>query len=230
MFRIYIHHVAPSRSPVTPHFQPGRETVAMIEAAGGEATFVRADISKAAEVEALVAEAVARHGRLDVAFNNAGIGEVSPRLADLEESDFDRNFNINVRGTFLCMKYEIKHMLKQGGGAIINNASIQSHIAIGHSAHYTACKHAILGYTRAGAVDYAKDNIRINAISPGPVLTAMTSVDPNAPEAAPLLMRIPAGRVGAAEEIVGAVVFLASDMASYVHGASLAIDGGWLAH
>ena len=123
-------------------------------------------------------------------------------------------------------------MLAQGGGgAIVNNASVQSHIAIGSSAHYTACKHAIMGYTRAAAVDYAADNIRINAISPGIVLTPMMAgFDPKAPEVATLMARIPAARVATPEEIAGTVVFMASDRAAYMHGASVALDGGWLAH
>lgn len=210
----------------------GKETEKLITDAGNQAFFVRADVSKGAEVEALVKKAVDQYGRLDVAFNNAGIGEGTPRLAELSEDDYDRNFNANVRSMFLCLKHEIAQMLKQGqGGAIINNCSVQSHIALGNSAHYTACKHAIMGYTRAAAVDYARDNIRVNAISPGIVLTPMMAgFDPQAPEVAPMMARIPAGRVTTPEEIVGAVVFLASDKATYVHGASLAIDGAWLAH
>lgn len=212
--------------------EPGEETARMIKEAGGDGVFVRADVSKAADVQNLVETAVSRYGRLDVAFNNAGIGEGTPRLADLSEEDFDRNFNANVRSMFLCLKHEIQQMLKQGdGGAIINNCSVQSHIALGFSAHYTACKHAIMGYTRAAAVDYARDNIRVNAVSPGIVLTPMMAgFDPEAPEVATMMARIPAGRVTTPDEIVGAVVFLASDQAKYVHGASLAIDGGWLAH
>ena len=204
----------------------------MIRDAGGDGTFVRADVSKSADVENLVARTVELHGRLDVAFNNAGIGEGTPKLAELSEADYERNFDTNVRSTFLCLKFEIRQMLKQGGGgSIVNNASVQSHIAIGTSAHYTASKHAILGYTRAAAVDHAADNIRVNAISPGIVMTPMMEgFDPKAPEVAPLMARIPAGRVATPEEIAGLVVFLASDRASYLFGASIAVDGGWLAH
>lgn len=210
----------------------GQETVDMIKAAGGAGLFVRTDISKAAEVEALVARTADHFGRLDVAFNNAGVGEGSPPLAELTEEKFDYNVNINIRGTFLCLKYEIEQMMKQGGGgSIINNASIQSHMALGASAHYTACKHAVLGYTRAAAVDYAPHNIRVNAIAPGIVLTPMMEgFDPEAPEVAGMMARIPAGRVAVPEDIVGPVLFLASGMSAYVYGASLAVDGGWLAH
>jgi NAD(P)-dependent dehydrogenase (short-subunit alcohol dehydrogenase family) len=210
----------------------GEETVRMIAEEGGAASFVKADVSKAADVEALVARTVDLHGRLDIAFNNAGVFYGAGFLADLTEEDFDRSVDVNVRSTFLCLKYQIQQMLKQeGGGSIINNASAQSHLALGYSAHYTAAKHAILGYTRAAAVDYAKQNIRVNAISPGIVLTPMMAgFDPAAPENAQLMARMPAGRVATPEEIVGAVVFLASDMATYVHGASLSVDGGWTAH
>ena len=210
----------------------GAETVSMIKDAGGEGQFVRTDISKADDVEALVAHTVGAYGRLDVAFNKAGVGEGSPPLAELTEDKFEYNMNINIRGTFLCLKYEIAQMMKQGGGgSIINNASIQSHMALGASAHYTASKHAVLGYTRAAAVDYAPHGIRVNAIAPGIVLTPMMEgFDPEAPEVAGMMARIPAGRVAVPEDIVGPVLFLASDMSAYVYGASLAVDGGWLAH
>lgn len=210
----------------------GQETVRMIRDAGGEGTFMRADVSKSADVENLVARTVELHGRLDVAFNNAGIGEGTPKLADLSEADYERNFDTNVRSTFLCLKFEIRQMLKQGGGgSIVNNASVQSHIALGYSAHYTACKHAIMGYTRAAAVDYAADNIRVNAVAPGIVLTPMMAgFDPKAPEVATIMARIPAARVMTPEELAPTIVFMASDLAPYMHGASVAVDGGWLAH
>lgn len=209
----------------------GQETVQMIRDAGGEGMFVRADVSKSTEVQNLVGKTVERYGRLDVAFNNAGIGEGTPKLAELTEADYDRNFDTNVRSVFLCLKYEIQQMLKQGGGSIINNASVQSHIALGYSAHYTACKHAIMGYTRAAAVDYAADNIRVNAVAPGIVLTPMMAgFDPKAPEVATLMARIPAARVMTPEELAPTIVFMASDLAPYMHGASVAVDGGWLAH
>lgn len=212
--------------------EEGEETVRLIAEAGGSGTFVKADVSKAADVEALVARTVALNGRLDIAFNNAGAFFGMGFLADLSEEDFDRSAETNIKSTFLCLKYQIQQMLEQGdGGAIINNASAQSHIALGYSAHYTAAKHAILGYTRAAAVDYAKNNIRVNAISPGIVLTPMMAgFDPDAPENAQLMARMPAGRVATPDELAGAVIFLASDMATYVHGAALSIDGGWTAH
>lgn len=210
----------------------GQETVGMIEAIGGNGLFVRADVSKSADVQALIARTVETHGRLDVAFNNAGAFYGLGMLADLSEEDYERSFDVNVRSTFLCLKYQIQQMLAQGGGgSIINNASAQSHLALGWSAHYTACKHAILGYTRAAAVDYARHNIRVNAISPGVTLTPMMAgFDPAAPENATLMARIPAGRVAVPEELVGTVVFMASDMSPYMHGASIAVDGAWTAH
>jgi NAD(P)-dependent dehydrogenase (short-subunit alcohol dehydrogenase family) len=210
---------------------PGEETAEQIRRDGGEALFVKADVTRAEDVEHLVDKVVSTHGRLDVAFNNAGVFEGLGPLADLTEEDYQKSFDGNVRSVFLCLKYEIRQMLKQGGGTIINNASAQSHLALGYSAHYTACKHAILGYTRAAAVDYAKDNIRVNAISPGIVVTSMLAgFDPETPETKQMLTRIPIGRAAVPEEMVGTVVFMASDMSPYMHGAALNIDGGWTAH
>ncbi|WP_164844091.1 SDR family NAD(P)-dependent oxidoreductase [Croceicoccus ponticola] len=210
----------------------GDETLRQVEAEGGTCRFFQCDVSKADQVEALVAETVKQFGGLDVAFNNAGVFYGMGLLADLTEEDCVQSFDTNVRSTFLCLKYEIQQMLKQGkGGSIINNASAQSHLALGYSAHYTAAKHAILGYTRAAAVDYAKDAIRVNAISPGITLTPMMAgFDPEAPENAVLMSRMPAGRVATPGEIAGTVVFMASDASPYMHGASIAIDGGWTAH
>lgn len=208
------------------------DTLAMMRAVGGEGAVMRADVSKAPDVEALVAATVARFGKLDVAFNNAGIFDGAGRLADLTEEAYANSFDTNVRSIFLCLKHQINQMLAQGhGGSIINNASAQSHLALGGSGHYTACKHAILGYTRAAAVDYARDNIRVNCISPGVTMTPMMGdFDPAAPENAGLIARIPAGRVATTDEIAGTVVFMASDMAPYLHGASIAVDGAWTAH
>lgn len=211
--------------------KPGEETAEQIRQEGGEALFVRADVSRAEEVERLIERVVSTYGRLDAAFNNAGIFKGLGRLADLTEEDYEESFDGNVRSVFLCLKYEIRQMLKQGGGSIINNASAQSHLALGYSAHYTACKHAILGYTRAAAVDYAKDNIRVNAISPGIVVTSMLEgFDPGSPETKQMLTRIPVGRAAVPHEMIGTVVFMASDMSPYMHGATLNIDGGWTAH
>ena len=212
--------------------ESGQETVDMIEKAGGTCRFFKCDVSQADQVEALVAETVRQFGSLDVAFNNAGIFVGAGLMADLSEEDYETSFDVNVRSMFLCLKYEIQQMLKQGkGGSIVNNASAQSHLALGYSAHYTACKHAILGYTRAAAVDYAKNDIRVNAISPGITLTPMMSgFDPAAPENATLMARMPAGRVATPDEIAGTVVFMASDASPYMHGAAIAVDGGWTAH
>ncbi|GGC37019.1 short chain dehydrogenase [Novosphingobium marinum] len=212
--------------------EAGMETVGMIEKAGGTCKFFQCDVTQADQVEALVAETVKAYGQLDVAFNNAGVYFGIGQVADLTEEDCVKSFDSNIRSTFLCLKYEIQQMLKQGkGGSIINNASAQSHLALGYSAHYTCAKHAILGYTRAAAVDYAKDNIRVNAVAPGVVLTPMMAgFDPDAPENATLMSRLPAGRVATPDEIAGTVVFMASDAAPYMHGASVAVDGGWTAH
>ncbi|MDR7102391.1 SDR family oxidoreductase [Croceicoccus sp. BE223] len=210
----------------------GEETLRMVEASGGTCRFFQCDVSQAVQVEALVAETVNAYGSLDVAFNNAGVFYGMGLLADLTEEDCVKSFDTNVRSTFLCLKYQIQQMLKQGkGGSIINNASAQSHIALGYSAHYTAAKHAILGYTKAAAVDYAKNDIRVNCISPGITLTPMMAgFDPDAPENAVLMSRMPAGKVATPDMIAGTVVFMASDASPYMHGASIALDGGWTAH
>jgi NAD(P)-dependent dehydrogenase (short-subunit alcohol dehydrogenase family) len=210
----------------------GAETVELIRAAGGEGLFVRTDVASAEDVRSLVAEVASTFGRLDIAFNNAGVEGGLGLLADLEEEDFDRVFGINVRGLWLCMKYEIQQFLAQGtGGVIINNSSVQGHITWGFAGHYTASKHAVEGYTKTAAIDYAKKGIRVNAIAPAIVKTdlmAQTFVDGD-PAAKHLLRQHPLGRFAEMEEIAGAVVFLASDAAGYINGVSLPIDGGLLA-
>ena len=207
----------------------GAETVAMIRAAGGEAQFVAADVTVASEVEALVAETVRLYGRLDIAFNNSGIAGRG-RLADIEEADFDSVMAVNVKGVWLSMRYEIRQFLAQGGGgAIINTSSIQGHRSLGGSGHYTASKHAVEGLTKTGAVDYASQGIRINAIAPAMLSTPMTKGFMARTEVRDAhFQRYPIGRVAELSELVGAIVFLASDAATYVNGVSLPVDGGYL--
>lgn len=209
-----------------------RATSDQIAERGGCATSCHLDVRQAESVEAAVALAVSAYGRLDASVNSAGIGRVSPRLAEGTESEYERVFDVNVRGIFLSMKYQIQQMLRQtSGGTIINISSIEGHIAYGFAHHYTASKHAVEGYTKAAAVDYARDGIRINAISPGIVKTPMTdNFDPLSTDAAAILSRYPAGRVATPADIAGAAVFLASDMASYITGVSIPVDGGFLAH
>jgi NAD(P)-dependent dehydrogenase (short-subunit alcohol dehydrogenase family) len=199
--------------------------------AGGEAYFVQADVSRAADVENLVREAVKKYGRLDCAVNNAGIS--GPRLtpmADITEAQWDEVMGVNLKGVWLCMKHEIPAMLANGGGAIVNVASIYGSKAsdMGH-ATYAVSKHGVEGLTKSAAVDYGQSNMRINAVAPGFTLSEM--VDPKRPGAAEryklLLGRHSAmNRFGKSEETADAIVWLCSDAASFVNGAVLAVDGG----
>ncbi len=204
----------------------GEETAALIRDTGAECLFVRSDISDEAEVQALVEKTIATYGRLDCAFNNAGI---EPSLKPLHEQsieDFDKLMSINVRGLFLCMRYEIQQMLNQRSGVIINNSSMGGLIAFPGISPYIASKHAVMGLTRSAALDYAKQGIRINAVNPGLIATAMMdrlrsgSTDD-------VGSTVPMGRMGQAAEIAQAVVFLCSDAASYITGQPLVIDGGY---
>jgi NAD(P)-dependent dehydrogenase (short-subunit alcohol dehydrogenase family) len=209
----------------------GEETVALVREAGGEGLFVRTDVADGSAVAALVAAVVERFGRLDIAFNNAGVEGGLGLLHDLSEDDFDRVFSINVRGLWLCMKHEIRHFLTQeSGGVIINNSSVQGHISWGSASHYTASKHAVEGYTKSAAIDYARQRIRVNAIAPAIVRTDLVanSLAGNEAAARHLLRQHPLGRFADSEEVAAAVVFLASDAASYINGVSLPVDGGML--
>ncbi len=203
----------------------GDEVVAMIQRAGGRAVFQKTDVSKPADVKALVARAVKEFGRLDLAFNNAGMdGEQVP----IHEQDIDQAgilFDVNIKGVFFCMKYEIEQMLKSGGGAVVNTSSIFGLNGYPGWSLYVATKHAVTGMTKAAALDYAKRNVRVNAVGPGPVETPLlhkgTGGDPHSYAAF-----VPMGRIGQPEEIADAVVWLLSDEARYVTGHTLPIDGG----
>ena len=205
----------------------GEATVAQIKAAGGEASFVQADVSKSADVQAMVDFTVKTYGRLDIAFNNAGISHVSAPLADVPEDVYDRVMGINAKGVFLCMKYEIPVMLAQGCGAIINTASVGAHVAAAGIGAYNGSKHAVVGLTKSAAIEYASQGIRINCISPAATQTAMLANWTKDPEVVKMLNSIhPIGRFAAPEEMARAVMFLASDDASFVIGHSLLVDGG----
>jgi NAD(P)-dependent dehydrogenase (short-subunit alcohol dehydrogenase family) len=207
------------------------ETVAQIRAAGGVAEFVTTDVSDGASVAALVAAAVSAYGRIDVAFNNAGILPPTAPFADMEEADFDRVIAVDLRGVFLCMKHEIRAMLKNGGGAIINTASVAGVVADPGMAPYAAAKHGVVGLTKAAALDYARQGIRVNAIAPGLIATPMTErwlADPSISER--LMANSPIGRAAQPEEIAGTVLFLASPAASFINGAVFVLDGGQTAH
>lgn len=208
--------------------QGGEETVRMIQEGGGEALFAKADVRKAAEVEAMVARAVEAWGRLDCAFNNAGIAEARASVVDLEEEDWQRTMEIDLKGVWLCMKYEIPHMLRQGGGAIVNTASVVGLVAAKYQPAYVAAKHGVIGLTRAAALEYAEQGVRINAVCPGAVRTpALEWYIGGDPRVEGLLVsQHPIGRLGQPEEIAQAVVFLCSDAASFITGHALVVDGG----
>jgi NAD(P)-dependent dehydrogenase (short-subunit alcohol dehydrogenase family) len=206
-----------------------RETVALVEQAGGTAVACRCDISDEADVEAMVALTVAQFGRLDFAHNNAGVMGTQRRAVDYALDDFDRIMRINVRGTFVCMQAELRVMLDAGKGCIVNTASEASLKGSAADAVYTASKHAVAGLTKTAALEYARRGIRINAVCPGVILTGMMQevehTNPAGYEKAMKLM--PIGRYGQPEEIAEAVLWLCSEASSLVTGHLLAVDGGW---
>jgi NAD(P)-dependent dehydrogenase (short-subunit alcohol dehydrogenase family) len=209
----------------------GEETVRMIEAAGGSAAFIRADVSKAAEVQALVSHAVERYGRLDCAFNNAGTEGSRASTADYLEEDWDRVIGTNLKGVWLCMKYEIPVMLEQGGGAVVNTSSVYGMAGGRGVSAYVASKHGVAGLTKAAALEYAPLGIRINAVCPGAIRTPMLMRHlPDVETEQRLIAAVePIGRMGSPEEVAAAVVWLCSDTASFVTGHTMAVDGGYLA-
>lgn len=208
----------------------GEETVETIRRDDGEATFIQTDVRRAEEVKSLIASAVRNYGALNCAFNNAGILPPAAMLADTEESIFDQTFAVDVKGVFLAMKYEIQQMLKTGGGVIVNNASIAGLIAERWISAYVAAKHAVIGLSKAAAVEYATQGIRINAIAPGLVQTPMTRHwhdDTQTREF--FIANTPMGRFAQPEEIANMVLFLCSDLASFAAGQTFVIDGGYIA-
>jgi NAD(P)-dependent dehydrogenase (short-subunit alcohol dehydrogenase family) len=207
----------------------GAKVEGEIRAMGGEATYMRADVRQAEQVKAFVDAAVAKYGRLDIAFNNAGIDYPPNPIADTSSAQFDDLMNTNVRGVFLGMKYEIPHLLKSGGGSIINIASIGGHRAFPNIVGYGASKAAVIHMSKTAAQEYGK-TIRINAISPGAIDTAMldrVKRDWKVTEEQ-LIAPYPSQRVGQPEEVASMLLWLASDAAAYVSGANLSIDGGGL--
>lgn len=206
----------------------GEETVRLIRSAGGEALFVQTDVSKAEQVETMVRRTVEIYGRLDCAFNNAGVGRGAGRVHEVQEEDWDTVMDVNLKGTWLCMKYEVQQMLKQAGGAIVNDSSMAGLVGYSLGTAYSASKHGIVGLTKSAALQYAADGIRINAICPGiiptPNIQSIFNRVPALEEWA--LAASPLGRLGTAEEIAQTVVWLCSEEASYVTGLAMLVDGG----
>jgi NAD(P)-dependent dehydrogenase (short-subunit alcohol dehydrogenase family) len=198
---------------------------ASIDPKRGDVLVIQTDVTDPISVERLVDKTLERFGRLDLAFNNAGEGHVPNPLAKISVEDFDRAISVNVIGTFLCMKYEIPAMLKTGGGSIVNMSSTAGMQGASGLAGYIAGKHAVVGLTRAAAMDYALENIRVNAVAPGPIFTEHL-VDARYRELA--AFGVPMGRVGGREEVATVVVWLCTDMSTYVTGAVIPVDGGRL--
>ena len=209
----------------------GEETVELIRAAGGEGLFVRADVSKATDVEALVQKTVGRFQRLDFAFNNAGIEGVWVPIIRQSEEDFDRTIDINLKGVWLSLKYEIRQMLAQGGGgAIVNMASVTGLTGSAGAAAYSASKHGVIGLTKSAALENAKSGIRINAVCPAVIETPMADRLFGLPKVNKAVRALhPIGRFGNPGEIAEAVAWMCSDRASFMTGQSLVLDGGFLA-
>jgi NAD(P)-dependent dehydrogenase (short-subunit alcohol dehydrogenase family) len=210
-----------------------RDTVALINDGGGQAITLTGDVTRAKDVRAMVDDTVAAFGRLDCAFNNAGIApyqvEASGRkTAEWSEESFDRMIAVNLKGVWLCMKEEIRFMQSQGGGAIVNTGSIAGLIGLVTSSAYVAAKHGVVGLTKTAALEYADAKIRVNAVCPGFVQTRMTE-DTMRRRGEAILAQIPSHRMGRPEEIAEMVVWLCSERASYVTGAAYNVDGGWMA-
>ena len=212
--------------------EDGKRTVDEIVGATGEAIFVPADVSSSTDVENLIRQATEAYGRLDCAFNNAGIiGSIATLSHQYSEEDSDRVISVNLKGVWLCMKHEIPKMLQQGGGTIVNTSSIWGVVGASGFSAYVASKHAVAGLTKTAALEYIGSGVRINAVNPGPIETAITQ---SAFQAVPemeeqVLTSTPIGRMGQPREVAEAVVWLCSDASSYVVGHTLLVDGGYVA-
>lgn len=208
-----------------------KATLEQIEGEGGTGIFVKCDVSKGSDVDQLITQTVKTYGRVDYAINNAGIEGANAVTHECTEENWDKTIGINLKGVWLCMKYEIPLMLKQGKGAIVNVASVAGLIGFPGLPAYVASKHAIIGLTKTAALENAKQNIRINAVCPGAIKTAMIdritgrdkTVEKQFEDMEPI------GRMGNPEEVAEAIIWLCSDSASFVTGNSMMVDGGWVA-
>ncbi|MEJ8804280.1 SDR family oxidoreductase [Pontibacter sp. H249] len=207
------------------------EAVNAIKAEGGEAIFIKCDVSKEAEVSRMVEQTVDKFGRLDYAFNNAGIEGASAPTHEVTEENFDKVIGVNLKGVWLCMKYEIQQMLIQGKGAIVNCSSIAGVIGFPGIPIYTASKHAVIGITKAAALENAQSGIRVNAVCPGAIQTAMIDrfMEKNRTSKEAMVSGEPMGRFGEPEEISEAAIWLCSDASSFTTGQAMVVDGGWVA-
>lgn len=209
--------------------QGGQETVRLVKEAGSDGLFVRVDVTKAADIEAAVKAAVDHYQRLDYAVNSAGIGGAAALVGDYPEDQWRLVIDINLTGVFLGMKAEIQQMLKQGGGAIVNLASILGLVAFEGSPAYVASKHGVVGLTKAAALEYSARGIRANAVCPGFIATSMTKqLREDEAVNQMLIKKHPMGRLGTAEEVAALVLWLCSDAASFVSGGTYEVDGGYL--
>ena len=213
--------------------EAAHETVAQVNAAGGQAMSLSGDVTRDADVRAMVSAVVGAHGRLDCAFNNAGIAgwqveAAGKKTAEWSEEAFDRMIAVNLKGVWLCMRHELSQMQAQGGGASVNTGSIAGLVGLPTSSAYVAAKHGVLGLTKTAAIEYAEANIRVNAVCPGYIETRMTEETMRRRGEA-ILAQVPFHRLGSPEEIAEMVVWLCSDRASYVSGVAYNVDGGWMA-
>jgi NAD(P)-dependent dehydrogenase (short-subunit alcohol dehydrogenase family) len=209
------------------------ETVALVNAAGGQAISFSGEVTRDAEVRSMIEAVVAAYGRIDCAFNNAGIAgwqvdAMGKKTAEWSEEAFDRMIAVNLKGVWLCMRYELPQMQAQGGGAIVNTASIAGLAGLPSSSAYVAAKHGVVGLTKTAALEYAEANIRVNAVCPGFIKTRMTEPGMRLRGEA-ILAQTPLKRMGQPEEIAEMVVWLCSERASFVSGAAYNVDGGWMA-
>jgi NAD(P)-dependent dehydrogenase (short-subunit alcohol dehydrogenase family) len=206
----------------------GADTAQLLTESGGEAIFIPADVTRAEQIESLINQLIDHFGKLDCAFNNAGIpGNLS--TVDCSEEDWDRVIGVNLKGVWLCLKYEIPRML-EAGGAIVNNSSVGGLVGTPGLAPYTASKHGVIGLTRAAAMDHARHNVRVNAVCPGFVRTpkAEAELDRHPEHRQVVEQRVPMGRMAEPEEIADAVIWLCSDESSFVNGHAVVVDGGYV--